>query len=277
MASGRRGAKAKVEKENNERWLLTYADMITLLMTFFIVLYATSKTDVAKFNQIQAALERAFNVEVLQGRTVGVNTDGAGAGVLIQSLFTEPEFQTDVERIQQHIQRAGAALGKGSAPDVAIGATREGIIIRLSGSFLFDSGRAELKPNALWQLDVIAEELRLMGNDIRVEGHTDNVPVDSPRYPTNWELSVARAIAVTRYLTEDGRIASARIGAAGYGEYRPIAPNDSPRNRSLNRRVEIRVLASKPPLPVSPAAGTPAAGATPASAHAAAEQREVRP
>ncbi len=273
----RRGGKAKVEKENSERWLLTYADMITLLMTFFIVLYATSKTDTAKFTQIQAALERAFNVEVLQGRTLAVSTDGSGAGALIQSMFTEPEYQTDVDRIQQHLRQAAATSGHGDSPDVAVGATREGIVIRLSGSFLFDSSRAELKPASLWQLDVIAEELRQMSNDIRVEGHTDNVPVDSPRFPTNWELSVARAIAVTRYMTEEGGIASSRIGAAGYGEFRPIAPNDAPKNRSLNRRVEIRVLASKPPLPASADTGTPRAGATAAPSPAAANQREVHP
>ncbi len=117
-------------------------------------------------------------------------------------------------------------------------------MIRLSGSYLFDSGRAELKPNSLTILDAVSAELRLQPNDIRVDGHTDSTPIDSPRYPTNWELSVARALAVTRYLTESDGLPSGRLMAAGFGEYRPLVPNDTREHRAMNRRVEIHLLAT---------------------------------
>ncbi len=257
--------------------MLTYADMITLLMTFFIVLYSMSKTDVAKFTQITAALERAFNVDVLQGRTLGTATGGEGVGAtpsIMESLLTEPEFQSEVARLAARLD-AVAAVGDGRAPDVAVGATREGIVIRLSGSYLFDSGRAELKPTARAQLDAIADELRGLPNDIRVEGHTDNIPVDSPRYPTNWELSAARAVAVSRYLVEEGGVPPGRVGAVGYGEFRPVVPNTSQKNRALNRRVEIRLLSSRPPFS-PPAAGAAAAGSLDPPAEPSASENRGR-
>ncbi len=274
MAHGRRKAHA-TSHENQERWLLTYADMITLLMTFFIVLYSMSKTDMAKFAQFSAAMERAFSVEVFSGSTPRMAEDSAGTGAtpsIVESLLTEPEFQPDASRIKARLQSAAGADGQ--APDVAVGATREGIVIRLSGSYLFESGRAELKPTALASLDTVADELRATPNDIRVEGHTDDIPVDSPRYPTNWELSVARAVAVTRYLTEEDGLPAQRIAAAGYGEFRPVAKNDSREHRAMNRRVEIRILASRPPSPAAPDLSLSAAGVT---SQASNENRGVYP
>ena len=129
-------------------------------------------------------------------------------------------------------------------------------MIRLSGSYLFDSGRAELKPNSLSILDTVSAELRLQANDIRVDGHTDSTPIDSPRYPTNWELSVARALAVTRYLTETDGVPSGRLMAAGFGEFRPLVPNDTREHRAMNRRVEIHLL-STVNTPVQAAIPTP--------------------
>lgn len=137
--------------------------------------------------------------------------------------------------------------------------TKRALWIRLSGSYLFDSGRAELKPNSLSVLDAIAAELKLQPNDLRVDGHTDSTPlVDSPRYPTNWELSVARALAVARYLIETDGLKDGRLMAAGFGEFRPLVPNDTRDHRAANRRVEIHLLSTvqapppaafPPPLP----------------------------
>jgi chemotaxis protein MotB len=128
-----------------------------------------------------------------------------------------------------------------------VGIDREGIVIRLSGSYLFDSGRAELKPNSMAILDAIATELRPLDNEIRIDGHTDSMPIDSPRYPTNWELSVARALAVTRHLTESDGVPASRLTAAGYGEFRPLVSNDTREDRAKNRRVEIHLLSTVQP------------------------------
>jgi chemotaxis protein MotB len=150
---------------------------------------------------------------------------------------------------------------------VSVGTDREGLVIRLSGSYLFDSGRAELKPNSLAVLDTIANEFRTTTNDIRVDGHTDSNAIDSPRYPTNWELSTARALAVTRYFSETSGIRAGRLMAAGFGEFRPIAVNDTREHRALNRRVEIHVLStSMATAALSESEREPApAGATPAN------------
>jgi chemotaxis protein MotB len=104
-----------------------------------------------------------------------------------------------------------------------------------------------LKPNSFAVLDAIAAELRIAPNDIRVDGHTDSTPIESPRYPTNWELSAARALAVTRYLSETDGVRAGRLMAAGFGEFRPITDNDSREHRAQNRRVEIHLLSSVQP------------------------------
>jgi chemotaxis protein MotB len=247
MAHGRRGKRGHGDggHENAERWLLTYADLITLLMVFFVVLYSMSQADSVKFHRISAALEQAFNLDVLQGHnTNGLNEGSPTVTTPVEDLFSTPEHAAEVAHLQEKIQQAAAASGSDQTPSVQVGSDKDGIVIRLSGSYLFDSGRAELKPNSLGILDTIAAELRALPNDVRVDGHTDSTPIDSPRYPTNWELSAARAITVTRYLSESAGIPAARLTAAGYGEYRPLVPNDTREHRALNRRVEIHILSS---------------------------------
>jgi chemotaxis protein MotB len=236
--------------ENAERWLLTYADLITLLMVFFVVMYAMSSSDSSKWKQISAALTQAFNVDVLQGQTASSIDDNSGAPAPpIDSLISNDQVP-QVSRIQSAVQAVldrARQDGGLQAPDVSVGTDREGVVIRLSGSYLFDSGRAELKPNSFALLDAIANQLKLEPNDIRVDGHTDATPlVGSALYPTNWELSSARALAVARYLSETDGILPARLEATGFGEFRPIVTNDTREHRALNRRVEIHLLSITP-------------------------------
>jgi chemotaxis protein MotB len=228
--------------ENAERWLLTYADLITLLMVFFVVLYSMSTADSEKFKKISAALSQAFSVDVLQGASAAGITDGVTTpDAPIDDLINN----NDVPQVQRLKTKIDALIqGSSQAPDVSVGRDKDGLVIRLSGSYLFDSGRAELKPNSLAVLDTIANEIRTQPNDIRVDGHTDSTPIDSPRYPTNWELSSARALAVTRYLSETDAIRAERLMAAGFGEFRPLVPNDTREHRAENRRVEIHILST---------------------------------
>jgi chemotaxis protein MotB len=231
--------------ENAERWLLTYADLITLLMVFFVVLYSMSSSDATKFKKISAALSQAFNIDVLQGQSAsGISDGGQQLAPPIDDLIQDTEVP-QVTRLKNKIE--SVIDGTSQSPDVSVGVDKEGVLIRLSGSYLFDSGRAELKPNSLGVLDAIASELRLAPNDIRVDGHTDSTPIESPRYPTNWELSAARALAVTRYLSENDGIRADRLMAAGFGEFRPIAANETREGRAANRRVEIHLLSSQAP------------------------------
>jgi chemotaxis protein MotB len=184
-------------------------------------------------------------VDVLQGQTLTSISDGAAtAPPPVDDLISA----TDVPQAARLKAKIDSIIeGVPQAPDVSVGTDREGVVIRLSGSYLFDSGRAELKPNSFAVLDAIAAELRIAPNDIRVDGHTDSTPIESPRYPTNWELSAARALAVTRYLSETDGVRAGRLMAAGFGEFRPITDNDSREHRAQNRRVEIHLLSSVQP------------------------------
>src|SRR6266851_8604239 len=251
----RRKGHASGGHDNGERWLRTYADLITLLMVFFVVLYSMSSADSSKFKAISVALQQAFNLDVLKGRggtSIG-ETAEASVPSELDNLINSSQV-SQVSLLGSKIQ--AAADGVDQSPDVSVSIDKEGVVIRLSGSYLFDSGRAELKPNSLTVLDAVSAELRLQANDIRVDGHTDSTPIDSPRYPTNWELSVARALAVTRYLTESDGLLSARFMAAGFGEFRPLFPNDSREHRAMNRRVEIHLL-STTNTPVQATSPTP--------------------
>lgn len=249
MARSRARGGGEPEKENHERWLITYADLITLLMVFFVVLYSMARSDSSKFQRVSASLERAFNVDVLKGSSASsIGGDGAGT----QTVIVEQMFQSPDEGVNQEAQRLKRKLetivpGQLKQPDLAVGTSRDGIVVRLSGSFLFDSGRAEVKPNAYPILDTLAEQLRAVANDVRVDGHTDSTPIDSPRFPTNWELSTARATAITRYLSEVGGVPASRLSAAGFGEFRPVATNETRAGRALNRRVEVNILAPTTP------------------------------
>jgi chemotaxis protein MotB len=203
-----------------------------------------SSADTTKFKRMSAALQQAFNVDVLQGQSVvSIGSGEAPPPVLSASDSVISDAQVpQVARLQNKIE---AVLdGTIQSPDVSVSVDREGIVIRLSGSYLFDSGRAELKPNSLAVLDTIATELKLLDNEIRVDGHTDSTPIESTRFPTNWELSTARALAVTRYLSETDSVQSTRLMAAGFGEFRPLYVNDTREHRALNRRVEIHLLSS---------------------------------
>jgi chemotaxis protein MotB len=209
-------------------WVVTFGDMMSLLLTFFILLVSFSTIQEAKFQEAIGSLKGAFGVlkalpsvplnqEIL--RVQGVEEAMAG---LEEKLV---EFREGLEKIQK-------------SDKVEISRTEHGLAIRLDQEALFDSGKSELHPEALPILDGIVETLVSFPNAVRIEGHTDNLPIHSELFPSNWELSAARATAVLRRL-QAGGIDPRRLSATGLGEWRPVANNDSPENRQRNRRVEI--------------------------------------
>ncbi|HLI25959.1 MAG TPA: flagellar motor protein MotB [Chloroflexota bacterium] len=273
MAARRRGHHEEGHA-NHERWLITYSDLITLLMVFFVVMYSMSRADTTKFARLAASLQRAFNVEVLKGNvpTSLHGQDGTlqATSALQEALASAGTTPLDTGLIST-ADELRAVLTRLPPPprggNVQVGTTRDGVVISLSGNVLFDSGKAELRPEGQVLLDVLAQHLRLIPNDLRIEGHTDNIPIHSTLYPSNWELSSARATTVARYLAQHG-IAPQRLIAAGYGEYRPAAPNDTREGRARNRRVDIVILSSAqatfPNRPdtdlVPPVVGSPRSG-----------------
>ena len=218
------------DHENLDRWLLTYADLITLLLAFFIVMYSMSQIDRKKFGKMTEAL----NTVLRGGQSVlRYQLDPARTGHGLLKLG-------NLRMVQQRVEERFKQLGKQEELQTKI--TERGLVIHIVESALFDEGSASLKPKALEVLDEIADEISGRPNHIRVEGHTDDRPIVTPVYPSNWELSSARATAVVRYYTENHQIPPGRISALGYGEYRPVLPNNSVENRARNRRVDVVIL-----------------------------------
>lgn len=216
--------------ENTDRWLLTYADLITLLLAFFIVMYSMSQVDRKKFGQMTEALN-----SVLRG----------GPSVLKYQL--EPSKVGhgllklgNLRMVQQKIEERFKQLGRNEEVETEI--TERGLVIHILESALFDPSSATLKPRALDVLDLISDQIKGRPNHVRVEGHTDDRPIETPVFPSNWELSSRRATAVVRYYTENKALPPDRISALGYGMYRPVRPNNSVENRSRNRRVDVVIL-----------------------------------
>jgi len=262
--------------ENEERWLLTYADMITLLLALFVVLFAISSVNVSKVKLLQQSLRDAFSGRVLPSGQAVLQT---GNSVPVRTLDTAPRVAPSIPSIgtpstpaaqaalaarreQDELQRLKAQLdafaaAHGFRAEVSTVVTQRGLVVRLlTDNVLFDSGQAQIKSQGL---PLLGEVGTLLGVDrvhpIVVEGHTDDVPIATSRFASNWELSTARASAVVRWLIGRG-LPEGRFSAAGYADLRPLASNATAAGRARNRRVEV-VLQRIHPLPqqaqVSPA------------------------
>ena len=232
------------EGGHDERWVLSYADLVTLLLGFFIILYASAEMSVEKFQEISVAFAEAFNVDVSEGVAGGSPLFDGGTGIIDGGDITGAiaAVDLDLEAFRQAVRERSAQRGVALNQIVVTRDIDNNVVIRLADNLVFPSASANIREDALPLLDVVVDVVHDLDNEIRVEGHTDNVPVGTDRYPTNWELSSARATAVLRYLVEQGDVNPGRLFAAGYGEFRPVASNRTPEGRALNRRADIVVL-----------------------------------
>ena len=228
--------KKAAPKENAERWLLTYADLITLLMVFFVLLFSMSHTDAAKFQALSASLHSAFNPSIFSGGG-GKQVSTAQAGGSNDSIVELQEF-TSVKQTIQALEKQAKIPSQQTSTVI----TKEGIAITVSGVLLFYNGTDQIKPDGIVLLQQIGETLKNIPNSIRVEGHTDDIAAQDSPYPTNWELSSARATGVVRFFTDTVNLAPSRLSAVGFGQYQPIVPNDSREHRETNRRAVIVIL-----------------------------------
>ena len=232
--SGRRKKKeeAKLETAGMMRWLLTYADMITLLLALFIILFSISTINKVKLQRLVHDLGGGFNSADAINNPPNGGATGKDAGNTGDQSLQEIQRQ-----IRDYIKK------KELQDKVQTRIDKRGLVITLlTDKAMYDSGSADLRPDTKALLDHINGALAHNKSEIRVEGNTDNVPIATSSYPTNWELSAARATGVTRYLVEHDGLSPARISFAGYGEFRPAHANDNEDNRHLNRRVDIVVL-----------------------------------
>jgi chemotaxis protein MotB len=239
---------------SHERWLVSYADFVTLLFAFFVVLYASAQVDRQKAIQLSAAIVSAFqNADATQGNpelpsnrsapNQPVN-DGASAPCLSAAMVAEAkdaaQRQRALEAIRGDVEKALA--GEIAQQQVSVTMGSDGLVVSLREIGFFDSGSATIKAgaeNAFRRLAMILEE---HPQHIRIEGHADNVPIHTPQFASNWELSTARATGVVRHLIEDYGIAGERLTAAGYAEFHPVANNSDPKGRQYNRRVDVVIL-----------------------------------
>lgn len=251
-----RNKKSEAEKENSERWLLTYSDMITLLMLFFIVLYSMSQVDVAKYTQVSQALESAFS-----GGNWGVFESEQNAGS--RHLFTSGRGLLNTNDKYPLVKTKPPAKKKKvynqvitvlqpyiKADKVRVVSNETGIVISLSSDLFFDPGSAQIVQENTAVLDTVSSLVKKLDNNIRVEGHTDNQPLrtTNPTYRSNWELSSQRSINILEYFEAKG-VRSTNMSAVAFGSTRPVEDNAIPEGRAYNRRVDV-VIVDEPGLPV---------------------------
>jgi len=253
------------EHANHERWLVSYADFITLLFAFFVVLFSSSQVDKRKVGKIALAIQEAFQqmgifetansrvpmvtADPLPSANIKLIEDGkgmSGRGPMaspFQKMMGSPP-QTDLGPLQRQLTRALAP--EIQRHEVVLKANREGLVVTLREVGFFDSGSAELRPSSEAAVQRIAQALGAQANNVRIEGHTDNVPIHNARFASNWELSTARATEMIRLFITRYNFAATRLSAAGFAEYHPVASNQTADGRAQNRRVDIVVLSSAP-------------------------------
>jgi chemotaxis protein MotB len=228
------------EHVNHERWLVSYADFITLLFAFFTVLYATAQTDAGKVNKLVGAVERSFSAGIFSGGSNELMfvTPGNTSGRELLDLGMNLK---DVEtKMSSELKQKGI-----SEESIKIERHADGLTVLLKTNSFFTPGSDALRPEALAILPSVVEVIKQSRHKLRIEGHTDDIPIHNERFPSNWELSTARALSVLRYLILSG-VAPERLSVAGLAEFQPLQPNTSPEGRSRNRRVEIVILEKKP-------------------------------
>jgi chemotaxis protein MotB len=235
-----RKKKPEEESGGSERWLITYADLITLLLAFFILMYTMSKQDAKKYQEVSAHLKAIFNgnAGVMARGNLPIKTP-------VEVSFKDASVGGALkEQLEKEIRELGEQSKDTTSEKISLINDERGLVVRAMEKAFFEMGKADLGPKAKHTLDSIIPVIKSMPNHVRVEGHTDNVPINTAEFRSNWELSVRRATEVVRFLIERHGFPPDRISASGYAEYRPIAPNDSPENRSSNRRIEIVIIKS---------------------------------
>ena len=248
------------EHENHERWLVSYADFITLLFAFFVVMYALSSLNEGKYRVLSNSLVTAFR-----------SADSTGGGPMVMNnpqvtsirpslrprTLSQQARAEQTEKMKTIAKNITQVMSPYSTQgQIAVIETERGITVEINDSLLFSAGRAELTPSAEQAILGIGSVFATTEFPVTIEGHTDNIPISTPLFPSNWELSAVRATTVLRILMASG-VTADRLTAIGYGDQRPVAGNDSAEGRARNRRVAIQLEAAVPPKPSIPLVTTP--------------------
>jgi chemotaxis protein MotB len=267
--SRRRHAAHEDEHENHERWLLTYADLITLLLALFMMLYAMSVLDLKKYEAFQQAFTQGMGKHVHSLPGEGDPPNGQKLQTLPGALIGKPDptpspisdqlkpvlDQDQLKRLKEKLDHEISLTGLQDQVQVSL--DPRGLIVNVVSGVLFDSAQAKLTDRGQRLLTALGVVFTTMSNPLIVEGHTDPRPISGPQFPSNWELSTARATAVLRYLISNDHLRDTRLSAAGYADTRPRATNSTEAGMAANRRVDIVVIAApKKLVPVTPVTST---------------------
>ena len=234
-------ARRRKKKETNNNsgggggWMTTFSDLMSLLLTFFILLYSMSSVSLEKFNEASQSIQLAFNGgdSVIEGSTV-IDTE------------TETSEETiDPELVKMYNEVVAFLEAKEMTSQASVEYDQDGIYVNIQESILFGSGSAIIADSGKGTLNDLGDLIKQFENEVVVEGYTDNVPMNNANFSSNWELSTGRALSVLRYLSEVRNIDPTRLSAKGYGEYHPFVPNDSEENKAKNRRVNIVLVYDK--------------------------------
>ena len=244
---------------NHERWLVSYADFITLLFAVFVVLYAMGQSDKKKVEEVMQAIQQSFGMASAGATAPKVNVIASQTITVIPSLKPELKIspmgrtrsgqaktraeEKDFRQIKSAVE--AYLIKQGAQSKVTLEITRRGLIVSLKEAGFFNSGQANIKPEAYEMINTIAEVMTQYNNPMRLEGHTDNVPINTAQFPSNWELSTARATNGLKYLLKNFNVDANKISATGYAEFRPIADNATPDGRARNRRVDLVMLSGE--------------------------------
>ena len=235
------------ERVGHDRWLVSYADFITLLFGLFVVMYAFAKSDQKHQRQVSSAIDSAFQSMGILPGLANRSSELAGREdavvpvnvIMGEEALSPAEVKDDLTRVQRELTQT--LSNQVAAHTVSIQMGRDGLVISLREAGFFGSGSATPKPAALPTLRQIAASLGKTSYDVRVEGHTDNIPIHTAQFDSNWELSTARATSIARLFLTMGTIPPERISAAGYAEFHPVSTNQTAEGRALNRRVDLIV------------------------------------
>jgi chemotaxis protein MotB len=244
--------KRRATRPSHDRWLVSYADFITLLFAFFVVMYSTAQVDKKKVNRLSTAIQVAFQqlgAFPTANLSSAVSTEPLVAVIKPAPVLPLPanEDNPDLADLRKELEQALAPeISRGEA---AVRFGRQGLVISLREAGFFDSGSAGVKAGSQPAFSRMAKLLGEREYNIRIEGHTDNVRIHNPQYTSNWELSTARSTEMIRLLIVKYGFAPQRLSAGGYGEYHPIASNSTEAGRALNRRVDVVVVGKHEPEP----------------------------
>ncbi|HXP81302.1 MAG TPA: flagellar motor protein MotB [Verrucomicrobiae bacterium] len=257
------------EHVNHERWLVSYADFITLLFAFFVVLYSSSQVDKRKAGRLALAIQVAFQeLGVFQTSNTKIPIKDEDQipfenVQIVENINKDTDLKRFVNPMKGVVSSAGEAVSLQEAQEaiqkalnpeiqrheVTMSMRREGLVVSLKEIGFFDSGSATIRPTSLDAISRLAGVLKQRPENLRIEGHTDNVPIHTARFSSNWELSTTRATDLIQLLITNYGLPPSHLSAAGYGEFHPVASNGTPEGRAQNRRLDVVILA--PFLPVA--------------------------